>query len=216
MPSTHTDEIFKYFTGLIDTSEDIRDGVGTKVSTRDCLGKRSSKMRFIRDKPSTGLGEDQVVKIQITEIDGQKIQINLHQNLPMLDSIKIKERPHESKNSRLRTSKSFKFCIDLLERPATAAINVKEKSHMTVLQEIRGNSSFEEAKPIIVVPSAAHQGNLCLRNALDFFEKGSYKSVENTKKIEDSKVQFKYQINDEDVLFEVTDDVATLKANGKM
>jgi hypothetical protein len=48
----------------------------------------------------------------------------------------------------------------------------KEKTYQTVLQDIMRMSSLEQANPIILVPDAPLQGNLCLRNAKAFLMEG--------------------------------------------
>ena len=139
------------------------------------------------------------------------------------DSIRHKERPlpHETKNGRLRKGKSFKFCTELLESAPNKSGDVRDKSNQTILQEIMNQSELKEPNPIILVPKAPKSGNLCLLNAKEFFVNGRYVDPERIK-IKDSNglesniVKFSHPINDQDVNFEVCDDIISLKQSQKM
>ena len=66
---------------------------------------------------------------------------------------------------------------------------------MTVLEEIKGLTSFEKVNPVILVPNANLQGNLCLANAVSFFKDGTYKVVSDRANFDSSKESFTYNIN---------------------
>ena len=197
------------------------------MKSKDLLAKRSTLGSA--GKPNGAHPEENLppLKFLISASNGTITEIlkepNLSVNIPPLEAIAKRERASETKNGRLRTGKSFKFCIDLLEATGAKQPDKKDKSNLTVLQEIKGSSSsgFEEARPIIVVPNAPHQGNLSLFNAVDFLKNGTYRSPEliskkAEEKLNDTKVTFTTQINEEDVTFEVTNDPSMLKASNKL
>lgn len=157
-----------------------------------------------------------------TEID-EEIKKNLEQ-------IRKWERVLESKNGKLRKNKSFKWCIDLLERKNTSRSDRAPgaKNHRNLLEQVLDipTSDLEPAKPIIVVPSAYSPGNLNLRNVKQFLVKGEYNpnyeglttmaryffSINPTRNYE----EVKHDINDQRVTFEIYDDIPYLKSSKKI
>jgi hypothetical protein len=147
---------------------------------------------------------------------GLQVNPNMKDYRDILEQIRAKERHQETKNSRLRKAKSFKFCVEMMESTAAKPPEKAEKSHHTIFQEIMNHSGLEEFKPIILVPSAAMPGNLCLRNAKQFLVDGRYQLVEGVKTTDVNTEEFKYPINDLNITFEICDDIASLKNSHKM
>lgn len=128
------------------------------------------------------------------------------------------ERVRETKNSKLRKSKNFKWCIPLLEsKPSRKHRGNSNKSgYQTVLEEILNLSDFEEPRPIILIPNANLSGNLNLHNAKKFLTKGIYEAVDGNKLFQKEHDIFSRVINGQKIKFEIYDDVTALKSQKKM
>jgi hypothetical protein len=158
------EDIKDYFSGKINTCDSINYELTQSSRNRgELLGKRSKPDVAWSMPKNERRGSE-------TEID-EEIKKNLEQ-------IRKWERVLESKNGKLRKNKSFKWCIDLLERKNTSRSDRARdtKNHRNLLEQVLDipTSDLEPARPIIVVPSAYAPGNLNLRNVKQFLVKGEY------------------------------------------
>lgn len=167
--------------------------------------------------------------------------------LKMMDYLTKNEKKIVSKNSILQVpGKSFasiyslccemigqkekgeKFLSKIKDKGVKQVIDVKistlkKKQKISLLDEIihstEGGAFGDEGKPIIIVPSLAQKGNICMANAYDFLVKGEYKDAEDAEKNlppEEQlkeKIEFEYSIQGKRVKFEVYDSVCNFTRN---
>lgn len=200
-------DIKDYFSGKINTCDSINYELTQSSRNRgELLGKRSKPDVAWSMPKNERRGSE-------TEID-EEIKKNLEQ-------IRKWERVLESKNGKLRKNKSFKWCIDLLERKNTSRSDRAPgaKNHRNLLEQVLDipTSDLEPAKPIIVVPSAYSPGNLNLRNVKQFLVKGEYNpNYEGLTTMARNYEEVKHDINDQRVTFEIYDDIPYLKSSKKI
>ena len=88
------------------------------------------------------------------------------------------ERPLCTKESILQTpSTSYKYLLAYCKDNFKQAKRQREVSSVSLIEEIlNGPDKHPEhlPRPIIIVPSSAVQGGICLLNALEFFDKGNF------------------------------------------
>lgn len=74
----------------------------------------------------------------------------------------------------------------------------------------------EEGKLVILVPKQPSLGNICMKNARQFFVNSKYEPVPENAISETNLFEFKHSINGRDVTFEVCDDIPLLKEQKKL
>jgi len=200
-------DIKDYFSGKITTCDSINYELTQSSRNRgELLGRRSKPDAAWAMPKNERRGSE-------TEID-EEIKKNLEQ-------IRKWERVLESKNGKLRKNKSFKWCIDLLERKNTSKGDRARdtKNHRNLLEQVLDipTSDLEPAKPIIVVPGAYQPGNLNLRNVKQFLMKGEYNpTYEGLMNMNKNYEEMKHDINDQRVTFEIYDDIRYLQSSKKI
>ena len=181
----HQEEIEKYFFGKIKNTNCINEDLVEVVNIEKNKKKIKKFYNFdflIKNK------EDLEKEINYTE-DDKKV----------FDILKRWEKIPRSKNSQLRTSKNFDFCIKIMENNYDKFNKKIEKVNIgvpnCVLSKILSlnKSSISKAKPIIIVPDEILSGNINLFNAKEFLSKSNYKEIE----------EFKGQKNNQEIQLEI-------------
>ena len=107
-------------------------------------------------------------------------------DIKVMESLRRWEKPSESKNSRLRVNKSFRFCLDIMEngqrnRNDTQQVEATVIGNPnSIISKLLGQNknTLESVKPIILIPDELLPGNLSLGNARNFFTEGRYEAMD--------------------------------------
>jgi hypothetical protein len=124
------DEILKYFTGQIETSECINTSERLQIKPEEYLAKRSIA-NLTAGKPSGQMSEEKFASLKVLKTEDRErlpeiireidFEANLEENRRNLDGLRMKERILESKNSRMRKNRVFLVVTEVFQALRRAA-----------------------------------------------------------------------------------------------
>jgi len=145
-------------------------------------------------------------------------------SIKVMESLRKWEKVTETKNSRLRVNRNFRFCLDIMENTHQQNSQNKVNDKMVigspnnVITRILNSTknTLETIKPIILIPEDLISGNLNCENAGTFLSEGKYNVIEEGTKINHRPIEVKFEILGHRVAFDIYDDLNYLRNKKKL
>ena len=152
------------------------------------------------------------------------MQLASDNSVKVMENLRKWEKVTETKNSRLRVNRNFRFCLDIMENThqSESKNKVNDKivigSPNSIITRLLNSNknTLETIKPIILIPDEFISGNLNFENAAGFLSDGNYQKVEEGTRINHKPFEFFIELLGKRVCFEVHDDINSIRNKKKL